>query len=279
MKRDVLSLSVPQASVFLPIHRMVDGTIRSDPIAGKYFQWIEYADYLSVRLFITTALFSILLLLIDRETHSWWYDALQTFFALLVIILFLVGLITRLYLTPRAEDKRRQDFLSNASNIPLTHETTVGYYNNDLIGVIPRIAGQLFENTFFTKSILHLMARRERAFLCAYVVIYLLIIFFRDTNLAFIAVASQAIFSEQILSRYVRLEWLRMRAEKTFDEVYRMFQLKPDEDNLQAQTLDFLINYETTKATAGIPLSSRLFERLNPTLSQEWECIKKTLNI
>lgn len=258
---------------------MVNSTIRSDPIAGSYFQWIEYADFLSVRLFITTAVLSILLLLIDRGAHSWWYDVLQTFFAILVIALFLVGLITRLYLTPRAEDKRRQDFLSHACNIPLTHETTVGYYNNDLIGVIPRIAGQLFENTFFTKSILRFMARRERIFLCAYVVIYLLIIFYRDTNLAFIAVVSQAIFSEQILSRYVRLEWLRMRAEKTFDEVYRMFQSKSDGDHLQVQTLDFLVHYETTKATAGIPLSSRLFERLNPTLSQEWECIKKKLNI
>jgi hypothetical protein len=258
---------------------MVDGAIRSDPIARRYFRWIEYADYLSVRLFITTALLSILLLLIDREMHSWWYDALQTFFGILVIILFLIGLITRLYLTPRAEDKRRQDFLSNACNIPLIHETTVGYYNNDLIGVIPRIAGQLFENTFFTKSIVHFMVRRERKFLCAYVVIYLLIIFYRDTDLAFIAVVSQAIFSEQILSRYLRLEWFRMRTEKTFDEVYRMFQSKPDKDNLQAQTLDFLVNYETTKATAGIPLSSRLFERLNPTLSREWECIKKKLNI
>lgn len=258
---------------------MVDGTIRSDPITGKYFQWIEHADYLSVRLFIATALISILLLLIDREIHSWWYDALQTLFAILVIILFLIGLTTRLYLTPRAEDKRRQDFFSNACNIPLIHETTISYYNNNLIGVIPRIAGQLFENTFFTKNIVHLMARRERKFLCAYVIIYLLIIFYRDTNLEFIAVVSQAIFSEQILSRYVRLEWLRMRTEKTFDEVYRMFQSKPDADNLQVQTLDLLVSYETTKATAGILLSSKLFKSLNPALSREWECIKQKLNI
>lgn len=202
---------------------MGDG-IRSDPISGKYFQWIEYADDSSRRLFISIAWLSVLLLLIDRDLYSWWYDALQMVFAIFVIILFLIGLTTRIYLTPRAEDKRRQDFLSNASNIPLIHETTSGYYNNDLIGVIPRIAGQLFENTFFTKNIVHLMVRRERKFLFAYVVTYLLIIFNRDTNLEFIAVVSQVIFSEQILSRYIRLEWFRMKTEKIYDEIYRMFQ-------------------------------------------------------
>ncbi|MBN9127508.1 MAG: hypothetical protein J0I90_07995 [Nitrosospira sp.] len=187
--------------------------------------------------------------------------------------------MARLYFTPRAEEKRRQDFLSNAFHIPLTHERTIGYYNNDLTGSIDRIAAQLLENSLFTKTITRTMARRERILVLLYFAVYLLIILNRDSNLELITIASQVLFSEQALSRCIRLEWLRMRSEKIFDEVYRMFQSKPDTDNFQVQTLDFLIDYESTKATAGITLSSKLFNRLNPSLSQEWEYIKKVLYI
>lgn len=252
---------------------------RSDPIGGRYYEWIEFVDYLSIRLFAFIALLSVLLLFVDRDSHSLWHGSLEILFVFFVIVLFLIGMMARLYFTPRAEEKRRQDFLSNAFHIPLTHERTIGYYNNDLTGSIERIAAQLLENSLFTKTITRMMARRERIFVLLYFAIYLLIILNRDSNLELITIVSQVIFSEQALSRCVRLEWLRMRSEKIFCEIYRMFQSKPDKDNFHVQTLDSLVDYESTKATAGITLSSRLFNQMNPSLLQEWECIKKTLNI
>jgi hypothetical protein len=252
---------------------------RSDPIGDKYFEWIEFVDFLSIRLFALIALVSVLLLLVDRNSHSLWHGALEVLFVFLVIFLFLIGLMARLYFTPRAEEKRRQDFLSNAFHIPLTHERTVGYYNNGLTGSIERIAAQLLENSLFTKTISRMMARRERIFVLLYFAIYLLIILNRDSNLELITIVSQVLFSEQALSRCVRLEWLRMRSEKTFNEVYRMFQSKPDKDNFQVQTLDSLVDYESTKATAGITLSSKLFNQMNPPLMREWKDIQSTLNI
>ena len=258
---------------------MADNANRSDPISGRYFGSIEHADSLSTGLFSFMALFSILMLLVNKNLHPWWHDMLEYFFVLLVIFLFLAGLATRLYLTPRAEEKRRQDFFSNACNVSLIHERTVGYYNNNLAEPIERIAAQLLENSLFSKNISLKMAQFERKRLGLYFVCYLLAVFNRETDLELIAVVSQVIFSEQILSRYIRLEWLRMKSEKTFNEVYRMFQSKLAKEHFQVQTLDFLVDYERTKATAGITLSSRLFEQMNPALSREWECIKKKLTI
>lgn len=72
---------------------------------------------------------------------------------------------------------------------------------------------------------------------------------------------------------------MRIRFEKTYDEVYRMFQSKPATLRLNAMTLESLGMYETAKATAAITLSSKLFHRLNDDLSAEWEQIKADLRI
>ena len=37
--------------------------------------------------------------------------------------------------------------------------------------------------------------------------------------------------------------------------------------------------YETSKANAGITLSSTIFDDLNPTLSTEWDKVKATVKL
>ena len=91
--------------------------------------------------------------------------------------------------------------------------------------------------------------------------------------------ASQALFSEQILSRWLRLEWLRARFEKTFDDVYKLFQTRPPVAQFNVHALVALSMYETAKANAAVTLSSKTFDRLNSTLSAEWEKVKTTLRI
>jgi hypothetical protein len=123
------------------------------------------------------------------------------------------------------------------------------------------------------------MARRERIKVAVYALIWLVLLHNRRTDLGWIVAASQAIFSEQILSKLFRLEWLRIRFEKTFDDVFRLFQIKSSVGQFNAHALDALTMYETAKANAGITLSSTIFDDLNPTLSTEWDKVKATLKI
>jgi len=184
-----------------------------------------------------------------------------------------------LYLTPRAEDKRRQDFFSSACNVNLIHQQTDGYYNNDFKDPIKRMAAQVLENSLFSKEIALRMARRERIKVVVYALIWLVLLLNRRTDLGWIVAASQAIYSEQILSKLFRLEWLRIRFEKTFDDVFRLFQTKPSVAQFNAHALNALSMYETAKANAGITLSSTIFDDLNPTLSTEWDKVKACLKI
>lgn len=252
---------------------------RSDPIRARYYDAVELADKASDGLFYTGATLSIASLLVEKQAHPNAYDFVMAAFAIAVIALFVIGLASRLYLTPRAEDKRRQDFFSHACGVGLTHEKTEGYYNNDFVEPIKRMAAQVLENSHFSKAIALRISRVERVKVGAYALVWLVCLLNRHTDLGIIVAASQAVFSEQVVSKWLRLEWLRMRFEKTYDDVYRLFQSRPVAPKFNAMTLESLGMYETAKANGAITLSSSLFRQLNAELSVEWERIKAELKI
>jgi hypothetical protein len=116
----------------------------------------------------------------------------------------------------------------------------------------------------------------ERLKVVAYVVIWVLIALTRSIDLGVVGVAAQIVFSEQVVSRWLRIEWLRLKCETIFDDLFQVVKNKADID-LQAVRL--LGEYEMTKATAGITLSSRLFERNQARVDQEWAKIRTALGI
>lgn len=252
---------------------------RSDPIRTNYFDALQKAEKATDWLFYLNALLSFCTLLVEQKTHPDAYEVVLLLFSISVVAMFALGMMSRLYLTPRAEDKRRQDFFSSACNVNLIHQQTDGYYNNDFKDPIKRMAAQVLENSLFSKEIALRMARCERIKVAVYALIWLVLLHNRRTDLGWIVAASQAVFSEQILSKWFRLEWLRIRFEKTFDDVFRLFQTKPSVAQFNAHALDALSMYETAKANAGITLSSTIFDDLNPTLSMEWDKVKTTLKI
>jgi hypothetical protein len=251
----------------------------SDPIRKNYYDAVESAERVADWLFYIGALLSLAAVFVDSKTQPNWYEAVMIAFGLVVIAIFTLGLTLRLYLTPRAEDKRRQDFFSSACSANLTHQRTDGYYNNDIKDPLERMGAQVLENSLFSKTIALRMVRKERAKIAVYVVVWLIFLHYRRTDIGWIVAASQAIFSEQVLSKWLRLEWLRMRFEKTFDDTYKLFQSRPLGPQFNAQALDVLSMYETAKANAAITLSSKVFDIVNPSLSAEWDEIRADLKI
>ncbi len=121
--------------------------------------------------------------------------------------------------------------------------------------------------------------RSERIKIAVYAIMWLIILQNRRTDIGWVVAASQAIFSEQILAKWLRLEWLRTRFEKTFEDVYKLFQTRPVIPVFTAQALDAFALYETAKANAAIVMSSKHFDKLNESLSVEWNAIKMRLNL
>ncbi|MEI6069728.1 MAG: hypothetical protein WCP96_20510 [Methylococcaceae bacterium] len=250
-----------------------------DPIRDRYFKPLEIAEVVADKLFYIAALLSFAALLVDQHGYPTGYSIVLISFVLTVIIVFFLGLAVRLHWTPRAEDQRRLDLLSNAHGVPLTHEQTTGYYNNDQTDPLKRLGVAVMENSHFSRAIALEMAKTERIKVFVYLALFAIVLLYRNTDLVIAVAAAQAVFSEQIVSRWLRLEWLRVRCDNTYTHMYSIFQTSPNRSTMNAKVLEYFTFYETGKANAGIMLSTKVFQKLNPSLSIEWEKIKTTLNI
>lgn len=252
-----------------------------DQIRARYYRPLEFAHTCSDWLFLIVAALSISALAVERIRTPEIYDLVQGAFVIGVLALFFLGIGVRLYWTPRAEDKRRQDLLSNSFSVAITHEQTAGYYNNDQTNPLRRLCASLLENSFFSKNIALEMAQAERIRIAVYAVVWIVALLNRSADLALGAAMAQAVFSEQIVSRWIRLEWLRMRFERVYDGLYRLFQTTTNfnKDEIRVRILEAFGDYETGKSYGSITLSTKIFERLNPSLSLEWAKIRKTLNL
>jgi hypothetical protein len=181
-----------------------------------------------------------------------------------------------LYFSPRAQKRRYEDFLSHAFGTALSHRQTTKYYNNSATATPNRIAAQVLENSFYSRDTSSSMATEERFKIAVYVLIWIIAVLNRSTDLSAIGVAAQIVFSEQVISRWLRIEWLRLKCEALFDE---LFQLIKSGTSLEVASVKVLGEYEIVKATAAITLSTRLFKRNEERTTREWAEIRKTLGI
>lgn len=250
---------------------------KSDPIRERYFNAVENADKATDLLFYLAALLSFASLLI--EPSSSWYRVVMVPFVICVVLVFAIGAVSRMYFMPRADQKRRQDFLGHALGVSLTPENTQGYYNTLLNQGPKRLAVQLLENTFFTKELTRRAAHVQRATVLIYAVIWIAIVTVRETDFGIILAVTQFVFSEQIILKWIRVEWLRSNAERVYASTYRLLQSRVGAKQFLPQALDDFVSYETAKATAGVVVPSKLFDKLNNHLSRSWDDIRSKLNV
>ncbi|RLP27599.1 hypothetical protein [Mesorhizobium sp. YM1C-6-2] len=255
--------------------------MRSDPIAENYYKPLIQAEVWSDFLFYLAAATSIAAMLVSGEIYPTFNGLIQIVFVISVIFIFVIGVVNRLYLSPRAEEKRREDLLSNSFDVNLTHENTVGYFNNDQKNPIKRLAASVMESSYFTAKITKEMLFRERLRVGIYSIIWLVSALLRTTDLSIIAVGAQVLFGEQILFRWFRLEWLRHRSEQTYKAIQRLLTTARtlNKPSSHAQVLEWFAIYETSKSNASMTLSNRIFQKRNEALSQDWEKIRRGLGL
>lgn len=252
-----------------------------DTVGKNYYDPLVLMDTIGGRLFWAISVLSIVTLFVDKVVYPRANMALQIAFLVFALLFFVHGQVQNIYLFPRAEDARRQETLSNSFSVALTHEETVGYYNNDQTNPLKRLAANAMESAFFTRSIVRKMLRSQRITTLGYLVIWVAAMAYPSTDLELIGVAAQAIFSGEIVGRLVRMEWLRMRCEQLFNDFNRLFSSGKgiSKPITQAQIIEFFTYYETTKSTAAILLSTKIFNKQNPSLTAEWERIRARLGI
>jgi hypothetical protein len=252
---------------------------RIDELEDDY-NAIERVSSITRYLFWASAIMS-LLMPYSSFTSGFISQAIIVLFLVLVILHFSLSKFNELQLIPAAEKKRRKQLLSNAFNVPLIPEHTVGYYNNPVPPSLKRLGVSILENAFFGRAICSTMLRTERIIILGYVVLWLMAIFFRATDLSLIVTLTQLLFSGQIFTQWLRLEFLVARLNNVYESLYALFlhQIAIDQLRGMAGILDHFAAYESAKASASIKQSKSVFEKLNRELTKKWEDICRKLAI
>jgi len=212
---------------------------------------------------------------------STWHGILQSAFLVTTLVHLSLSLVSRLYLIPKAERIRRRQMLSDAFDTNLVHERTNLYYNNPYLPSIDRLGASTMENALFSKTVAERMLVRQRWIIGCYIVAWLVALIPRHNNLELITWLTQIVFSGDILSGWLKLECLRLRHERTYEQLHTHFlhDIGSSETRALADVLDAFVAYEATKASAGVLLSSKIFDQVNPVLTEEWEQIKTDLKM
>ena len=247
----------------------------------KYYKPIKKLDELNNILFWASVVLSLAVFYENKITLIGWHEWSSVLFIVVVAVHLLLSLYLEFLLVPLADGKRRKQLLSNSFGIPLTSEKTQEYYNNPLVPSIARLGANLLENLLFTKSISSRMASKERTKVLLYFVIWVLALSWRSTELGLAVIITQTLFSSEILALWVRIELLRHQSEVLYNELYNSFlhKINLENPNGVATSIDALLAYETSKAMTRVRLSTSIFTELNPTLTVEWNKIRKLLGI
>lgn len=206
---------------------------------------------------------------------------LNIIFIISTVSYFSVSNVVSLFLLREARNRRRIHLLSNSLGVKLDDEETNLYYNNTHNPSLLRLGINVFENTLFTRRVVGEMAKRERVKVIIYLLIWLILILIRDVDLNFIAIIAQTLFTTGIIVNHIKLELLGNTCTQLFGEFRQFFLnngLKNDDTSI-ATILNLVFRYETIVASMGVHLSSAIFDKINPTVTLEWERVKRNLNL
>lgn len=248
---------------------------------NEMYEPIDRLNLFASWLFWFCAIFSLVLLFVDPKRFGLIHESLSVVFILAAIAHTVISNYNSFVLISNAEKQRRKQLLADSLNVPVTHKQTNLYYNNKLSPSIHRLGGNILENAHFGKSICNEILKSERLKVFIWLLIWVLILSFRGTSIGFVLLVTQVLFSGDVLIHWLRLEFLRTRISNVYETLYSYFQKGPPVDDLfsVANVLDAFVEYECAKAAASIKQSTKTFDRLNPSLTQEWDRIRQVLKI
>lgn len=189
---------------------------------------------------------------------------------LFLVSLFLcVSLINDCHCRYEADKERRNAKVEDAFAIDITEYKTDGYYNNDIPPSMCRCVVNTFESVFFTKNIVREMLPREIVKAIAVGLILLFSLRLAENSLLLLIleiVTSAYLLQGALLTLFF---YTKVKA------IYRnLYQLLITEKCIQRNHLILAFaaaqEYEVCKAYFKVSPDSKIFDKLNPTLSAQW---------
>lgn len=178
----------------------------------------------------------------------------------------------------RAEKIRRKDFIDNSFGTSFVHDSSDEYYDNDEIDYgMKKAVVNLFENSFFSFNVSKVMFKK-----CVPINVILFTVIILLSVYGFIRNQFAIPILQLFLSRYFLLDIIniyhfRNEVENIFDELKNICDEFYIDHNMSVRKTKFLktlIEYEVLIAKSNIRLDSKIFNKMNKQLTDEWKNIK-----
>lgn len=210
-------------------------------------------------------------------------DSLNILNIIGISLFFCIELINEFILIPQADNKRRDDFIDNSFGSKFAANSSIGYYDNDEINNgLYKASVNLFENCFFTYSLIKTTTISKIVFPIIMVILTIVFAFYGFKQVPVALTVLQAIFSANILGQLFKHFILLNRLSSIQDTWILLFQrndLKTDTQKYQTHIYKYWLQYETLNSKINAGVSDKIFIKHNPTLTEAWKNLKTKYNI
>lgn len=222
---------------------------------------------------------------------------IATFFSLLSIfipkfwplillnsLIIAVGVIltwcSKIYIGPYADQERIGGFIDDAFEVKILEKpiTTDYYTNGGVPKGIKRMAANCFENVFFTKNVSEKMLYKIVIKNVLFILIFMIAIVMNFRAGYFVTLFTallQMLMGSTLLGNLLEHFYFCHAIRGIFDHFKLLYDtLSQEDENFAAQAIYMVLSYERALAYYNSQLDSKVFNELNPKLSEEWEKMK-----
>jgi hypothetical protein len=195
-----------------------------------------------------------------------------------ILLFFVLEIIVEFILFPQAEQKRRDDFLDNSFGSKFSTANSIDYYSNENINQgLLRAACNLFENSFFTYSLVKVLTLHKIIFPAIVLVSVWVIAYFGFNKVPVALSVLQFLFSANILGNLIKHLILLNKVSLIHDSWITTFQIhdfQTDTLKYQSNIYRNWLNYEAILSRIQHDIPDAFFKKHNDRLTIEWKQIK-----
>ena len=240
---------------------------RRDEIS-KYYDISDKAESISAWAFGLNIILSITILFLQQyPTIS---AVLMKFIIALSFICPIISVVDDSFWWYKAESNRRKSCIKDAFGVDTIAENVEKYYNNSSSPSFKKYVLNTFENTFFSKNIAAQMLFpsfiKSLVSLAVFIMICIVI-----KNDDIILIISQTIFSSNYICGTLSLVVYKNKLDELYNNFYySLVTIGVREAKEKILLLANIVEYEAIKAHYKIRLSTKVFNKLNSSLSTKW---------
>ena len=200
-----------------------------------------------------------------------------------ILLFFTLEIVIEFILFPQSEQKRRDDFLDNSFGSKFSTANSIDYYNNENLGHgLYKASSNLFENAFFTYSLIKALTFRKIIIPAIVLTSVWAMAYFGFQRVPVALSVLQILFSANVLGNLVKHLILLNKVSTIQDNWITTFQI----EDFKTHTLKYQsniyrnwLNYEAILSRIQPDISDSFFKKHNTRLTTEWEQIKTKYSI